>query len=159
MVYTIIYIMVYIMVYTMIYTMAYTISCTFSIYHAPEKVLSKGPQTENAVGLFDFPPGGLSCFVGHIGLQEFPRALLSSTDSWCSRSQPLAVKPKRRCHVVACSTSMQSGGPQSACHTDAQRVANYPGGNLALIYIMILYHDICHDTIQGGIWPCWTTPV
>jgi hypothetical protein len=63
--------MVYIMVYTMIHTMAYTISCTFSIYHAPEKARSKGPQTENAVGLFDFPPGGLSCYVGHIGLQEF----------------------------------------------------------------------------------------
>jgi hypothetical protein len=26
---------------------------------------------QNAVGLFDFPPGGLPCFVRHIGLQEF----------------------------------------------------------------------------------------
>jgi hypothetical protein len=32
-------------------------SCTCGIHHAPVKAHSKGPQ--NAVGLFNYPPGGL----------------------------------------------------------------------------------------------------
>ena len=40
------------------------------------------------------------------------------------------LQPSSRSDVVAYSTSMQPGGPQSACHMDPQRRATYTGGNL-----------------------------
>jgi hypothetical protein len=65
--------------------------------------------------------------VLHIGLQEFQELHCPPQTAGAAGH---SLQLSSQSYFVACSTSMQSGGPQSACPMDPQRVATYTGGEL-----------------------------
>ena len=58
---------------------------------------------QNAVGLFDFPPGGLPCFVRHIGLQEFQelhRQLVQPVTTFSRQAEATLLHVPLQCSQV-----------------------------------------------------------
>ena len=58
---------------------------------------------QNAVGLFDFPPGGLPCFVRHIGLQEFQelhRQLVQPVTAFIRQAEAMLLYVPLQCSQV-----------------------------------------------------------
>ena len=101
MVYAIIHIIIYIMVYTIVYTMVYTMVYTND--HAPVVYIMQLKASLSST--VTCPPQSA---VLHSFTVLYKTASLSSTDSWCSRSQP---QQSSQSYFVAYSTSMQSSGP------------------------------------------------
>jgi hypothetical protein len=124
MVNTIKYIIIHIMVYTVVYSMIYTMVHIMHLWYI--SCTLKGPQQRptKCCGPIRFSNTRTALFCRGYCTSRVPRV------PQIAGAAGHSLQPSSRSNVVACSTSMQSGGTQSASHMDPQRVATYTEWNL-----------------------------
>jgi hypothetical protein len=121
---------------------------------------------QNAVGLIDFQPGGLPCFVGHIGLQEFQelhRQLVQQVTGFSRQAEATLLHVPLQCSQMDLNQlvtwilnewqSIQGGIWSSSANTGIN--VSYLQQSKLMVKKLCnyaIYHDIHHDTSWYTSW-------